>query len=400
MAGDKLEFREERFLFHLPYDARLARNFVNHVKDDLDPRESGWTMFDLQTWLGLDSPPVEGTLRSTTLIFSAAQRRADPMYFVERAFPSFFELSRKMIHPRRRWLYSRPMRWLKDQLQRSGPLERHTVVLAVRIDVRPDTLTEEWRFSQLHKALDRLNDFLLAAASVHGDPELAPVAPQDLPPVVFGMGWDLPRYWGEFPRINFWTYLLHDRIPDRPRDPLTRAEADLAMWMTVERDHPLTAPSHLFLSAQQAMHRGRLTHSIVDSGTAVEMLVAAAVRLLASDQGYSAAKLENVLKAPFANLLRDHFASFLGYSRELDTSDDALGIWWRDGYKTRNSVVHEGRKPTEEEAAKALGSALQLQRDFVERLRAEGFGDKLPQVPAEVKHAADARREQVGEWDY
>lgn len=338
-------------------------------------------------------------MRSTTLKFSAAQRRSDPMYFVERAFPNFFELSRRTIHPRRRWLYGRPARWLKNRIWRGGPVERHTVVEAVRIDTKPSVLTEEWRFAQLRVALDRLNQYLLAAATVHGDPELAPIAPQDLPPLVFGMGWNLPRHFDAFEGIDFWTYLLHDRSSNRPRNPLTRAEADLAMWMSVEHNHPLVPSSHLFLSAEQAMHRGQLTHAIVDSGTAVEMLVAAAVRSLAEDQGYSEKKLEGVMEAPFANLVKHHFASFLGYATNPKASDDALGIWWREGYQIRHAVVHEGRKATEQEAEEALGSALQLQRDFVERLRAAGKGDKLPGVPTHIKEAADAARKEAGDLD-
>jgi hypothetical protein len=87
-------------------------------------------------------------------------------------------------------------------------MERRTVVEAIRIDERPEEMTEGWRAEQLHLALDRLNQFLLAAATVHGDPELAPVAPQDLPPLVFGMGWNVPRHPEDFEGIDFWTYLL------------------------------------------------------------------------------------------------------------------------------------------------------------------------------------------------
>lgn len=393
-----MDLREERFLFQLPYDARLGPNFANHGKDEVDAhREEDWRDFDLQAWLGLDSPPVEGTMRSTTLKFSAAARRQDPLYFVERAFPRFFDLSRARIPWPKRWLYSRPLRWLHDQLWRGGPRERLTVVEAVRIDERPLRITGDWRFAQLHIALDRLNDFLLAAAAVHGDPELAPVAPQDLPPVVFGMGWDLPHALEAPTSIDFWTYLLHERIPSRPRDPLTRAEADLAMWMTVERDHPLIPSSHLFLSGEQALHRGRRTHAVVDAGTAVEMLISAAVQLLGPERGYEKSKLDKVMRAPFKSLTQDHFAPLLGYSPEVADAGDALGEWWRDGYLTRNAVVHEGRRPTEEEAAKALGSALRLQRDFVDRLRAAGWGEKLPGVPQHVKEAADYARQDRGE---
>jgi hypothetical protein len=395
-----MELREERFLFQLPYDARLGPYFANHGKDVVDlPREGDWQAFDLQAWLGLDSPPVEGTMRSTTLKFSSASRHYDPMYFVERSFPSFFEVSRAMIHPRRRWLYSRPIRWLRGKASRSGPSERLTVVEAVRIDEKPEESTQDWRFGQMKIALDRLNTFLLAAASVHGDPELAPVAPQDLPPLVFGMGWDLPRDSDEIPKIDLWTYLIHERFPGRPRLPLTRAEADLVMWMTVEHEHPLVRPSHLFLSAQQALHRGQLTQAIVDSGTAVEMLVSAAIRLVGPEKGYSAAKVQSVLEAPFASRVKDHFARLLEYSSTPAQAEDALGEWWQDGYLVRNAVVHEGRRATEDEASAAIGSAMQLQHDFTERLRTEGLGGKLPGVPQNVKEAADAARKSAGTLD-
>jgi len=338
-------------------------------------------------------------MRSTTLKFGAAERRSDPLYFVARAFPNFFERSRRTIPRYRRWLYSRPIRWLRSQLVRGGPTERHTVVEAIRIDERPLDTAENWRIEQLHLALDRLNQFLLAAATVHGDPELAPVAPQDLPPVVFGMGWDIPRRFETFKGIDFWSYLVHSRIPDRPRRPLTRAEADLAMWMSIEHEHPLVPSSHLFLSAEQAMHRGRLTHAVVDAGTAVEMLIAGAIRILAEEHSYTDEKLRGVLQAPFASLAKDHFAVFMGYAKDTEESSDALGLWWQTGYRIRHAVVHEGRKVTEREAEEALGSALQLQRDFVDRLRTTGLGDKLPGVPDYVKRAADAAREAAGDLE-
>ena len=83
----------------------------------------------------------------------------------------------------------------------------------------------------------------------------------------------------------------------------------------------------------------------------------------------------------------------------MDESGDALGAWWQEGYKIRNAVVHEGLKANEDQVAQALGSAMQLQRDFTERLRAKGLGDKLPGVPVNVKEAADRARAKAGELD-
>jgi hypothetical protein len=397
-----VDFREERFLFELPYDSRLGPNFANHGKDvPHAPRESGWERFDLQLWLGLDSPPVEGSMSCTTLIFGSATGNVDPTHYVQEAFPSYFGLSRAAHWPRwRRWLYDQRLaRWWRSIHTDRGIPTRKTVVLVVRIAEQPDELSEDWRFEQLCLGLARLNDFLLAAATVHGDPELAPVSLQDLPPIVFGMGWDIPRSGVPPAEIDFWSYIVNDRIPQRPRQPLTREEADLAMWFTVERDHPLVTASHLFLSAQQAHYRGELTHAVIDAGTAVETLVSAAVRLVAPERGYPPEKVDKALRAPFRGLVQDHFAKLLGYSREVDESGDALGTWWQEGYKIRNAVVHEGLKANEDQVAQALGSAMQLQRDFTERLRAKGLGDKLPGVPVNVKEAADRARAEAGELD-
>jgi hypothetical protein len=127
------------------------------------------------------------------------------------------------------------------------------------------------------------------------------------------------------------------------------------------------------------------------------MLIAAAVRLVAPERGYGEKKLAGVMQAPFAALVKDHFARLLGYSREPERGDDALGVWWREGYKLHHTVVHEGQRPSEPEAEAALGSAMQLQRDFSERLRKANLGDKLPRVPINVKQAADAARKQAGD---
>src|ERR1700742_717252 len=96
-----MKLREERYLFELPYDARLGPNLVNHHKDVVDaPREVEWETFDLQLWLGLDTPPVEGTMCSTTLKFSAAERPTDTMYFVQHALPNFFRFNRRYQYGR------------------------------------------------------------------------------------------------------------------------------------------------------------------------------------------------------------------------------------------------------------------------------------------------------------
>lgn len=396
-----MRFREERFLFELPYDARIQPRFVHHAKDGgAGPREEDWQDFDLKNWLGLDSEPAAGSMCSTTLMFSAAERSKDPLYFVSEAWPSFFAFSRRS-HPRwKRWTYSRPARWLRGLFLRQDLKERKTVVQAIRIAPAPKEPSADWRFDQLGLALEQLNRFLLACATVHGDPELTEIAIQDLPPVVFGMGWEIPNDGSTQVEPQFWTYLVHERSPDRRRAPLTREEADYATWISATSDNLLIPSSHLFLSAEGALHRGRRTHAVVDSGTAVEMLVSAAIRLVGPARGYDQSKTDRALRAPFKSRLADHFAPLLGYSSDLQGSDDSLGAWWHGGYRIRNQVVHEGHRPSESEALEALVSALDLQHDFITRMKADPeLRTKLPGVPADIAERATAARESAGELD-
>lgn len=72
-------------------------------------------------------------MQSTTLMFSSAERRKDPMCFVERAWPQPFEFSRRAFPRPQRWLYSWRVRWLKSRLPGPHPTERRTVVQAIRI---------------------------------------------------------------------------------------------------------------------------------------------------------------------------------------------------------------------------------------------------------------------------
>jgi len=128
-------------------------------------------------------------------------------------------------------------------------------------------------------------------------------------------------------------------------------------------------------------------------------MVAAAVRLVAPEFGYSAEKVSKVMQAGFRNIVEDHFAKLLGYSQDPENASDALGVWWQEGYRIRNAVVHEGRRASEDEADEAIGSALQLQRDFTERLKNLGLSSKLPQVPINVKEEADRARDAAGALD-
>lgn len=80
---------------------------------------------------------------------------------------------------------------MRDRLHPPELYEQRTVVQAVRLAPRPSDQTDEWRFSQMDRALEHLNDFITALMSIRRNPELLAVGRRDLPPLVLGFGWDL-----------------------------------------------------------------------------------------------------------------------------------------------------------------------------------------------------------------
>src|SRR4051794_20859984 len=97
-------FRHESFLLVLPFHARLHAGFVLHVKDGPGARrENGWEHFDLQEYLGLDSPETPGAMASTTLMFKLTRGEpVRPWRTAEQAWPDIFRWQRRQQRLHRR----------------------------------------------------------------------------------------------------------------------------------------------------------------------------------------------------------------------------------------------------------------------------------------------------------
>jgi hypothetical protein len=236
-------------------------------------------------------------------------------------------------------------------------------------------------------ALGHLNDFLTGVMSIRRDPEVTTIHLRNLPPLLFGFGWDVASD-NSRSAVEWQVYMANDRLPlDHPR--MTWEEADLASWFSAAKGHPIKDAGDFLLTAWSSAQRGSHTQAVAEAGTAMELLIAGVVRLVAPRRGYSNEKIGNVLSGPFASLCKDHFAVLLGYGPDPLVSEDALGRWWRDTYLLRNRVVHRGHKPTEPETVRALESAEALLHDNGERLSAEEqLRELLLPVPEVVWAAA------------
>jgi hypothetical protein len=356
-----VDLRQECFLFELPYDARLNLGLMISLQDDPNAqREQGWADFDLQSWLARENPGapllnVEGTesMLGTTLIVSEADRPGnDPLEFVRLAWPDVFRQQLREHPWPRRLLYYRPVVWLREHLPGrlgigGGTPRYHTVLKAVRIAPKPGVLSDAWRLEQLRSAHNHLRTYLAAATTEHGDPELRPITIQDLPAMVLGYGSDIPHDPVQAVSLDRWMYLVHERIIDRPRAPIGQAAEKVALRVAAAADNPMFRVMVFLTSSHQAAYRGEFTHAVVDAGTSVEMLMAAAFQFSAPEHGYSNQKVANVLgKSGLKTLLVDHCARLFGYDKDLENSNDALGSWWQTGYELRNRVVHAGQEPS------------------------------------------------------
>jgi hypothetical protein len=228
-----------------------------------------------------------------------------------------------------------------------------------------NTYDERWRWEQFDNALDHLNELIAGVMTVSRNLELRTVGRRDLPPLVLGFGWDLMAD-GERSPVAWQTYVPHDRIADVGHE-LTAEEATFAAWIANTRGDPFKDSRSFLLAAWSAAQQGRFTHAIADSGTAVEVLVSAALRVAAPIKGYDSAKLDNILAGSFASRVKDHFAPTFAYDRDPLTSSDPLGAWWQAGYLLRNQVVHRGLRPTEPQTVTALEASEALHLDLADR---------------------------------
>ena len=386
----RVALRHEAFLIELPFDAGLEDDLTLHQKDDPGaPRETGWEGFDLRRYLRLGKPS-SGQMASTTLTFRSGEERQNLFELAEDAWPGAFKHHRRQqsrwpLHIPRGRLFRRLHGFLRPLMA------RRTVVQAIRVTPEPAVMDDVWRHGQLLVALDVLNQFLVASGLVHGDAEVATVSHRELPLLIPGWGWRVPSEPWDDVDIDWWTYNIHDR--GAPLIRLTRPETELAVGLWQSRDHPLMPPAEFLLAAQQSGHRGRRAHAVIEAGTATELLVSGVLRTIGPVKGYDQAKLQNVLNGGFRPRVEDHFAVLLGYERDPEVGNDALGKWWRHGYALRNRVVHQGHRPSDSETARAVDTARTLNFDAGDRLAKDASvaGLLLP-IPPEMWEAAARSR--------
>lgn len=329
------------FYLELPFDAGLTEGqALRKIHLTEGPLEE-WADLDLDDLLGMERYEVPGTFPSTTFQFRRATVEGPGQgVFAASAFPEVF---------------------------RSFPPDSRmarTVVRAIRIAPHESGESDtEWVRDQFDAALDLLDDFLIVLGEGAEDLRIGPVTPLELPSEIHGMKADfrdgLPLDWRPFTLLTY-----RDQPPDGLELPDGTIERALEMVPEPGEPRPFLPAFEMAAVARRSLFSGRLRHAVLESGTAIELLVYAAVREVAFESGRSPEQVERVLDAGFKNVAADHFARHFGFSSDLDAAGDALGRWWRDGYVLRNRVAHEGHRPSKTETAAALAAAENLNHDL------------------------------------
>jgi tetratricopeptide (TPR) repeat protein len=339
-----------QFYLELPFDVGLSGGAFNTIEMAHRPLEA-WEDFDLQGFLGM--PPLpEPAVRPCVLVrFQRVTNAVDsPLANVQRAYGSELESG------------------FPAEAELQAPTKSVTVVKAERIVPGPGgEFDENWIRGQFRVVLSKLNGDLLALGAATGDHRIGPVHELELQPVIPGWEQDL-RDLGDpakTPRA-FWLLLHAGRYSGATDHDATVINHALGLAAR-GGGGPFFSTMEFLFAARRSLEMGRLTHAVLETGTAVELLVSGVVRAVGLRKQWTAQKLENVLgdTMGFRNRFVDHFARALGVVVDQAASGaDPVNNWLRVAYPLRNKIVHSGYQPTNEEAVQALVLASALM-DYV-----------------------------------
>jgi TPR repeat protein len=245
------------------------------------------------------------------------------------------------------------------------PIQSRSVIQAVRIAPHESgEFGQPWLQEQFAIVLSALNSILVALGAAADDHRIAPIHELQLPPLVLGLQGDLRDVEDEKIR-NLRPFLLNlhrDRYGETEDHDTTVINRALAI-AGQESPGPFYPAMEFLFAAWRSLDEGRLTHAVLETGTAIELLVSGVIVGIAMEKQWSEEKLENVLsdQTGFRNRYVDHFARAFGITVDRHaTGSDPINTWLRVAYPLRNRVAHHGHRPTNAEAIDGVRLASEL----------------------------------------
>jgi len=363
-----------QFFLDLPLDAGISQGYGFNAIEFSEPPIKDWSEFDLQAFLGMPALPQPGVRPCTSLRFFRVVNEARPPFAnIEKAlgneFPEGLPTSQQLpvVH------------------------ESHSVVVATRIVPRRSIdFGNEWLHEQFTTVLAKLNEQLLALGAAADDHSIGPITERQLPPMVLGLQGDMRNVRaGRIRKLASFFLLIGHAGGVREADH----DASVINYALAIADRggqgPFFPTMELMFAARRSFDAGLLAQTVLETGTAIELLVNSVVLGIEVEKGSSQERIENLLEnTGFQNLIRDHLAPRLGVIVDKQRSgNDPVSTWLRVAYKLRNQVAHRGHKPTLHETLETLRLADELMHFVAETAQERsGFGIEFPGLD-ELEHA-------------
>lgn len=354
------------FYLDLPLDAGISEGHGFNAIEFSKPPLDDWSAFDLQRFLSMPPLPEPAVRPCTALYFHRVTNEAPPpLANVVKALgaqlPGGFSVPEEL-----------------------PPFpESRSVVHAIRIVPRASTeFGNEWLHEQFTSVLSTLNAKLLALGAAAEDHTIGPITERQLPPIVLGFQGDMRNVQGGGVRkLVAFQLLLHQgrglREKDHDASVINYAMA-IADWAG---QGPFFPAMEFSFAARRSFDMGLYSQAVLETGTAIELLVNRVVLGIELEKGSPQERIDNLLEnTGFQNLARDHLAKRLGVTLDTGLSgSDPLSNWLRTAYKLRNRVAHTGHRPTLQETIEAMRLADELIH-FVATAaeQAGGFGITFP----------------------
>ena len=341
----------------LPHDLKISGRAV--FAFERSKPWAGWDERSMATLAGYPPSLAEGRTPTFRLAFERTRIRSRlPLQAADKAFGRWIRplLSKRQRMRRRIGLALASITGLRETVSVCGL----TAFIPARLV--PDDPTDGWIEERIAIAIEMLNGFLVALGVESGDARIGPITRGDLPAMVPVIAEEQPVDPSERRGLS-WLVPIHPWRPNS-RGGL-RDEQSLMNAATLFRGalegttvwFPVLELGHL---ARRDGLAGRYSASIISAASAIEVLLSTIVREVGQIRGWSPSPIEGAIGSGLKNLLVNHVPPLLKISVDLEDHTSPWGLWWNHGYQLRNSVVHGGHSPSEEESDQAVVAAMHL----------------------------------------
>jgi hypothetical protein len=351
------------FYLDLPLDAGVSGGRGFNTIEFGEPPLEDWSDFDLQGFVSMPPLPEPAVRPCTALYFHRVTGDVPPPFAnVEKVLGS---LSAGVL--------------ASDELPPFP--ESHTVVRAVRVVPRASVeFGNDWLREQFSVVFRVLNKMLLALGAAADDYTIGPITVKQLPPIILGFQGDMRNtQGGEINGLESFLYAVYK--VGGVREDHNASVINYALSIADHEGHGPFYPAMEFLfAAMRSLDVGLLSQAVLESGTAIELLVNRVVLGVELEKGSSQERIDNIMeRTSFKNLVKDHLAPRLGVPLDEQSRSDPLNSWFWVAYVLRNQVAHRGRKPTPEEAVEAIRLAHELVYYVADAIeQGGGFGITFP----------------------